>query len=108
MDVKKIAWTATLAGAISAATLGPGAGAAQADPKHKDPGTVPSATDFGQPPGHVGNDLGVAPGQFKKLPEITIGLPDGTTSTIDNPFFEVPPGHWNQDEFQAAVDAATQ
>jgi hypothetical protein len=108
MNVKKIAGTAVLTGALGAATLGV-AGAAQADPKHQDPNPVPSDTDFTQPPGQVGRDLGVAPGQLKQQPQITVGLPDGSTVDIDNPFEDVPPGHWGDvaGDFDDAVDAAT-
>ena len=108
MDLKKITWTATIAGAIGAAALGLGAGAAQAAPKDKDPGPVPSDTDFTQPPGHVGNDLGVAPGQFKKLETIDVEI-NGEPVGIDNPFFGVPPGHWDehQGDFDTAVADAT-
>jgi hypothetical protein len=109
VELRRIAWTATLAGAVGAAALGVGTGTAQAQPKHHAPGPVPSTTDFTQPPGHVGRDLGVAPGQFKKLETITVGLPNGTTVTIDNPFEGIPPGHWKQHQadFDAAVAAAT-
>lgn len=109
MDLKKIVSTATLTGAIGAAALGLGAGVSQADPKDRDPGPVPSDTDFTQPPGHVGQDLGIAPGQFKKLPTITVGLPDGSTVDIDNPFEGVPPGQWDevQDDFDDAVADAS-
>lgn len=70
---------------------------------------MPSNTDFTQPPGHVGHDLGVPPGQFKKLPTITVGLPDGSTVGIDNPFEGLPPGHWaeHQGDFDDTVDAAS-
>ena len=93
MNLKKIAVTATLAGALGAAALGIGVGSAQAKPKNPNP-VVPSDTDFSQPPGHIGQALGVPPGQFKKLPKITVTYPDGSTAVIDNPYFGVPPGHW--------------
>ena len=94
MNLKKIAGTAALAGALGAAALGLGVGSAQAQPKWNPHPVVPSNTDFTQPPGHIGQDLGIPPGHFKKLPHITVGLPDGTTTVIRNPFFGVPPGHW--------------
>ena len=109
MDLKRIAWTATLAGAVGAAALGLGTGTAQAQPKHHVLGTVPSTTDFTQPPGHVGLNLGIAPGQFKKVPTITVGLPGGSTVDIPNPFAGIAPGHWHehQADFDAAVAAAS-
>ncbi len=39
----------------------------------------------GLPPGHIGQILGIPPGQLKKIPFIH-GCP--------NPFFGIPPGHW--------------
>ena len=93
MNLMKIAGTAALAGALGAAALGVGVGSAQAKPKNPNP-SVPSDTDFSQPPGHVGHDLGIPPGQFKKLPNITVTYPDGTTAVVTNPYFGVPPGHW--------------
>ena len=109
VNLRKIAGTATLAGAIGAAALGLGAGAAQAAPKWNSNPTVPHDTDFTQPPGHVGRNLGTPPGQFKKLPDVTVGLSDGSTVVIDNPFEGVPPGHWAelQGDFEAAVAAAS-
>jgi len=107
MNAKKIVGTAALTGALGAAALGV-AGVAQADPKDRDPGPVPSDTDFTQPPGHIGQDLGIAPGQLKKLPELTVEV-NGETVEIDNPFEDVPPGHWDEfaDEFDDAVDDAS-
>ena len=99
MNLKKIAGTATLAGALGVAALGLGVGSAQAAPKWDPNPVVPSDTDFTQPPGHVGKALGIPPGQFKKLREITVGFSDGTTTVIDNPFFAVPPGHWRHIPF---------
>jgi hypothetical protein len=109
VDLKRIAYTATLAGAVGAAALGLGPGTAQAQPKHHAPGPVPSTTDFTQPPGHVGQNLGIAPGRFKKVATITVGLPDGSTVDIANPFEGIPPGHWaeHQADFDAAVAAAS-
>ena len=86
MNLKKIAGTATLAGALGAATLGLGAGSAQAAPKNPNP-VVPSTTDFTKPPGHIGQDLGTPPGQFKKLPTRTVELPDGRLPTQRQPLF---------------------
>ena len=102
MNLKKIAGTATLAGALGAAALGLGAGSAQAQPGEPGAGpngnphpVVPSNTDFTQPPGHIGQDLGIPPGQFKKIYKIRVQFPNGTiTPPIKNPFFGVPPGHW--------------
>ena len=103
MNLKKIAWTATLAGALGAAALGLGAGSAQAAPKNPNP-VVPNDTDFTRPPGHIGRDLGTPPGQFKKLATITVELPDGTiTDPITNPFFEVPPGQWRHIPFEVTA-----
>jgi hypothetical protein len=73
MNLKKIAITATMAGALGAASFGLGAGSAQADPKWEpwEPWPVPEIPDdfdFGAPPGHIGQDLGVPPGQLKKIP----------------------------------------
>ena len=34
-------------------------------PQDRDPRPVPSDTDFTQPPGHIGQDLGIAPGQLE-------------------------------------------
>jgi PE family len=39
----------------------------------------------GLPPGHIGQIIGIPPGQLKKIPFIN-GQP--------NPFFGIPPGHW--------------
>jgi hypothetical protein len=103
MNLKKIAGTAILAGALGAAALGLGAGLAQAAPKWNPNPVVPSDTDFTRPPGHIGKALGIPPGQFKKLREITVGLPDGTTTVIDNPFFGVPPGHWRHTPFEVTA-----
>jgi hypothetical protein len=71
--------------------------------------TVPSDTDFTAPPGQVGRDLGIPRGQLKKQPQITVGLPDGSTTEITNPFQNVPPGHWDDvaSDFTDAVNAAT-
>jgi hypothetical protein len=108
VNLKKITGTATLAGAIGAAALGLGTGAAQADPKPRDPGPVSSDTDFTQPPGHVGQDIGSPPGQFNKLETIQVEI-NGEPVEIDNPFFGVPPGHWaeHQGDFEDAVAAAS-
>jgi hypothetical protein len=104
MNLKKIAWTATLAGALGAATLGLGAGSAQAQPKSNPHPVVPSNTDFNQPPGHIGQDLGIPPGQFKKIPTISVELPDGTiTDPIENPFYLIPPGHWRHTPFEVTA-----
>ena len=97
MNLKKIAGTAALAGALGAAAVGIGVGSAQAAPKWDPRPVVPSDTDFSQPPGHIGQALGIPPGQFKKIYKIRVGLPTTpptTTKPIKNPFFGVPPGHW--------------
>jgi hypothetical protein len=111
MNVIKIAGTATLTGAMAAAVVGFGASAAQAAPNHPNPGPVhsttnpvPSTTSFTAPPGQIGRTIGVAPGQFKKMPDVTVSLPNGTTATISNPFMGVAPGHW--DQFQGQWDTA--
>ena len=74
MNIKKMAGTALLAGAMGAAGLGLGAGAAQADDHW-----VPWWPDV---PGQGPTGWG-APGQLKKI--------------CDPPFFPAcgtPPGHW--------------
>ena len=106
MNLKKIAGTATLAGALGAAALGLGAGLAQAEPKWNPNPVVPSDTDFTRPPGQIGRDLGTPPGQFKKISPITVELPDGTTTEIDNPFFVVPPGQWRHIPFEVTAPPA--
>ena len=104
MNLKKIAGTATLAGALGAAALGLGAGSAQAAPKWNPNPVVPSDTDFNQPPGKVGKALGIPPGQFKKIPTLTVGFPDGSTTLLDpSPFFGVPPGHWRHTPFEVTA-----
>ena len=72
MNVKKIAGTATVAGALGAAALGLGAGSAQADPDWWDPNipVIPSVDDF-----FDFNPFG--PGDLKQL------CP-----------WHSPPGHW--------------
>jgi hypothetical protein len=87
MNLKKIAATATMAGALGGfVALGVGAGTAQADKGWDDwCGPVP-CPDFDVPPGHIG--VG-PPGQFKKEEFIP-----GTL--IPNPVFGVPPGHWDE------------
>ncbi|BCI51213.1 hypothetical protein NIIDNTM18_04910 [Mycolicibacterium litorale] len=77
MNIKKIAMTGAVAGAMGAAALGLGAGSAQAD--HDEWWWEPDIPyihgDLGFPPGHIG----VPPGQLKKwIP----GAP--------------PPGHWGR------------
>ncbi len=67
---------------------------------------MPADTDFSQPPGHIGQDLGVPPGQLKQQPQLEVALDDGTLVDIDNPFYGVPPGHWDDVDFQGAVDDA--
>ena len=76
MNIKKIGLTAAVAGGMGAAALGLGAGSAQAD--HND-WWVPEIpyVDIHVPPGHVGQVVGVPPGQLKKW------IPG-----------DVPPGHW--------------
>jgi hypothetical protein len=70
MNLKRIAATATMAGALGFAAVGLGAGLAQADDDWWwDP--VP-------PPGVVGDVVGVPPGQIAHIP------------------FVPPPGHWDK------------
>lgn len=69
MNIKKIAATATMAGALAFGALGFGAAPAQAD-DWRFPDPLP-------PPGHVGQIVGVPPGQIGK-------------------FIGVPPGHWDK------------
>lgn len=81
MNIRKIGFTAAVAAAMGAAALGLGAGAAQADPDIWIP--VPGIPDINighVPPGHVGQFVGVPPGQLKKIPW--------------TPVYGVPPGHW--------------
>lgn len=71
ISVKKIAGTATIAGALAGAALGLGAGMAQADPGPRIPRPpVPNIDDGGWRPG-------LPPGQIKKV------CP-----------WQSPPGHW--------------
>jgi hypothetical protein len=93
MHLKKIAGAATLAAALGAATFGLGMGSAQAQPKWNPRPVVPSDTDFTQPPGHIGQDLGIPPGQFKQIKKIKVVV-NGETVKIRNPYYGVPPGHW--------------
>ena len=100
MDLKKIAGTATLAGALGAAALGLGAGSAQAQPKWNPNPVVPFNIDFTRPPGQISHVLGTPPGQFKKIEFVRFELSDGTISEPRrNPFFGVPPGHWRITDF---------
>lgn len=69
MKMKKLAATATMAGALGLGALGFGAGPAQADPNN----WVPKPP----PPGQVGQWVGVPPGQISHI----VG---------------VPPGHWDK------------
>ena len=70
------------------AALGIGVGTAQADDGGWCPTPVPGVwapcPDFDAPPGQVG--VG-PPGQFKKDQWLAPG--------VENPFFGVPPGHWD-------------
>ena len=78
MNLKKIAGTAMIAGAVGAASLGLGAGSAQADPNWVDPNIpwIPGPADW--VPGHWDPGLNWgSPGQVKKW------CP-----------WHSPPGHW--------------
>ena len=78
MNLKKIAGTAMIAGAVGAASLGLGAGSAQADPNWVDPNIpwIPGPADW--VPGHWDPGLNWGPpGQVKKW------CP-----------WHSPPGHW--------------
>jgi hypothetical protein len=87
MNVKKLAATATMVGALGGfAALGVGAGAAQADRGGNDWCGPILCADLQGPPGHAG--VG-APGQFKK----DVFIP-GTL--IPNPVYGVSPGHWDE------------
>lgn len=92
MEIKKLAATTAMAGALGLSAFALGSGLAQADPGPKwpnipgppnPPGPVVSNWVPGDPPGH--NPFG-PPGQVKKDP--TIGV-------LPNPFYGVPPGHWD-------------
>ena len=92
MEIKKLAATTAMAGALGFAAFGLGNGLAQADPKFPGPPNPPGPGNGevwlpGDPPGH--NPFG-PPGQVKKQPTIN-GVP--------NPFFNVPPGHWDDPAF---------
>ena len=94
LNFKKIAITATMTGALGAATLGFGTGLAQAKPHPGPPippvPVIPGAWVPGDPPGH--NPWG-PPGQVKKWEALPGPVP-GTV--IDNPFEGIPPGHWGE------------
>jgi len=88
MNLKTIAATVTMTGALGVAALGVGAGTAQADDGYY-PGCWPLPCDtFQGPPGH--NPFG-PPGQVKK----DAYLP-GRWGPIPNPVQGVPPGHWDE------------
>lgn len=77
VEIKKLAATAVMAGALGFTAFGMGSGMAQADPKWPVP-NPPGNDDVwlpGDPPGH--NPFG-PPGQVKK-----------------DLFLNVPPGHWD-------------
>ncbi len=76
MKLKKTLGTTVVAGALGAAALGFGAGAAQADPVRVWPNVPNSSADLNLSPGHLGQLLGIPPGQLMKL-------------------FGVPPGQWD-------------
>ncbi|KUI46486.1 hypothetical protein AU198_02475 [Mycobacterium sp. GA-1199] len=86
MEIKKLAATTAMAGALGLSAFALGSGLAQADPPRPDPGPHPGISHWGpgDPPGH--NPFG-PPGQVKKAPEIVDGVP--------NPLYGVPPGHWD-------------
>lgn len=90
MEIKRVAATTAMAGALGFAAFGVGSGFAHADPKWPNiPGPpnppIPGIANWGpgDPPGH--NPFG-PPGQVKKDP--TIGV-------LPNPLYGVPPGHWD-------------
>lgn len=85
MNVKRIAVTTAMAGALGVAALGLGAGTAQADKRGNDWCGPVLCRDLQGPPGQAG--VG-PPGQFKKQ----FFIP-GTL--IPNPVFGVPPGRWD-------------
>jgi len=86
MNLKKIAATATMTGALSVAALGIGVGTAQADRGDGHHGCWPFPCDtFQGPPGQ--NPFGIPPGQLKKMENI---------GPFDNPVEGVPPGHWDE------------
>jgi hypothetical protein len=71
MKMKKTVGTALVAGALSAAALGFGAGSAQADPMG--PNFPNGSADLNLSPGHLGQLLGIPPGQLGRL----LGIPPG-------------------------------
>lgn len=86
MEIKKLAATTAMAGALGLSAFGLASGVAQADPKVPNipgppnpPGPGISHWSPGDPPGH--NPFG-PPGQVKK-----------------DLFYNVPPGHWNDPAF---------
>lgn len=86
MEIKKLAATTAMAGALGLSAFALGSGLAQADPPRPDiPGPDPGISNWapGDPPGH--NPFG-PPGQVKK---------DPTLGVVPNPFYGVPPGHWD-------------
>jgi hypothetical protein len=87
VNFKRFAATATMAGALGVfAALGLGAGPAQAKPGGNDWCGPIQCPDFDAPPGQVG--VG-PPGQFKKDPYWPV-------FPIENPYYGVPPGHWDE------------
>jgi hypothetical protein len=79
MNVKKLAATAAISGAMGLTAIGIGAGTAQAD-DHGGWGCWGFPCDgFQGPPGQ--NPLGIPPGQLKKQ--------------LPGPLHDVPPGHWD-------------
>lgn len=87
MNVKKLAATVIMTGALSVAAHGLGAGTAQAD-SNGHGGCWPWPCDaFQGPPGH--NPFG-PPGQVKKDPFL---------GPFPNPVYGVPPGHWDDRGF---------
>ena len=85
MNVKRLAATAAMGGAMGLTALGFGAGTAQADDGHHH-GCWPFPCDtFQGPPGQ--NPFGIPPGQLKKMENI---------GPFDNPVEGVPPGHWDE------------
>ncbi|ORB68641.1 hypothetical protein BST47_01660 [Mycolicibacterium tusciae] len=86
MNMKRIAATAAMTGALGVSVLGLGIGTAHADNGPR--GCWPWPCDaFQGPPGH--NPFG-PPGQVKKDPFLGPFL---------NPVYGVPPGHWDDRGF---------
>ena len=68
MNAKKLLITATTVGTLGLAAVGLGAGVAQADDHGHLPWPNPPGPGVLPPPGHIGQIVGVPPGQWDKGP----------------------------------------